>query len=46
MITYKKGDDVKYIKPGSKLIPIIEADGWKAEKPKSEKPKLKNKEKK
>lgn len=39
MITYKKGDGVKYIKPGSKLIPIIEADGWKAEKPKSEKPK-------
>lgn len=32
MITFKKGDAVKYIDPESKLIPILEADGWEAEK--------------
>jgi len=31
MITLKKGDAVKYIDPSSTLIPVLKADGWKAE---------------
>lgn len=29
--SYRKGDDVKKVSPDSKLIPLLEADGWKAE---------------
>lgn len=29
--TYKKGDAVKMVSADSKLIPILEKDGWKAE---------------
>jgi hypothetical protein len=31
MLTFKKGDSVKYLNENSKLIPIIEAEGWKLE---------------
>ena len=29
--SYRKGDDVKKVSPDSKLIPLLEADGWEAE---------------
>lgn len=37
MLTFKKGENVKYIDPESRLIPVLEADGWQSdveEKPK------------
>lgn len=33
MLTFKKDDAVKYIDPKSDLIPILEAEGWKEDKP-------------
>jgi hypothetical protein len=41
-LTYKKGDLIKLIDPQSKLVSILEGDGWKlleAEKPKKKKDK-------
>ena len=37
MITFKKDDKTKLIDRDSKLIPILEADGWKEDKPKKKK---------
>lgn len=31
MLTFKKGEDVKFIDPNSDLIPLLEADGWVVE---------------
>lgn len=31
MITFKKGDWVKYIDPSSTLIDVLKSEGWKAE---------------
>ncbi len=42
MLTFKKDDKTKFIEKDSKLIPILEADGWAVDKPKSE-PKKKKK---
>lgn len=36
-LEYKKDNAVKYIDKDSKLIPILEADGWKVDKPKAAK---------
>jgi len=34
MLTFKKGDFVKYINPESDLIPILRKDGWVEQKKK------------
>jgi hypothetical protein len=31
MLTFKKGDWVKFIDPSSTLISVLKAEGWKAE---------------
>jgi hypothetical protein len=31
MLTFKKGDAVKFIDPDSSIIPVLEADGWSKE---------------
>lgn len=31
MLTFKKGDAVKFIDPESSLIPVLKHEGWKAE---------------
>jgi hypothetical protein len=31
MITFTKGESVKFIDEGSSLIPLLKLDGWKAE---------------
>ena len=36
-LKYIKDDKVKLVKEASKLIEILEADGWKIEKPKAQK---------
>lgn len=42
MITFKKGEATKLIDKDSKLIPILEAEGWVEDKPKPKKKKKEN----